>query len=112
TLRVFIEDTRYIPTQKTSKCISVNIFIYGNAAQAGWNVNTRDVLLKIQEGYGKLTGSGIVKIGIPDTVDPTFTEYFVEGPLTELINEPMIPFLPIQDGPNPSLALRVSKQLL
>ncbi|KAJ7119295.1 hypothetical protein C8R46DRAFT_1050884 [Mycena filopes] len=57
-----------------------------------WRANALEVLIALQKSFSKLTGSG--KIGVPDRLHPTYTEYFVE-----LIAEQPIEMLTISNLP-------------
>ncbi|KAJ7168643.1 hypothetical protein C8R46DRAFT_1218038 [Mycena filopes] len=106
-VRLFIDDRRLIHhPAHTSQRVHVNFIDSAGCSDGEWRANASEVLIALQKSFSKLTGSG--KIGVPDRLHPTYTEYFVE-----LIAEQPIEMLTVSPdilviSPDGHLSLRVN----
>ncbi|KAJ7158059.1 hypothetical protein C8R46DRAFT_1291437 [Mycena filopes] len=76
-IRLLIDDRRAIgQPAHTSQRVRVNCVDSAGLSQGEWRADGLEVLIALQTSLSKLTGSG--RIGVPDRLHPSYTEYFVE----------------------------------
>ncbi|KAJ7662756.1 hypothetical protein DFH06DRAFT_357694 [Mycena polygramma] len=82
-VRLLIDDNRSAGSSSTSQRIQVKLIDRDNCPEGEWRANTLDIVEALQTSIGRLAGSA--RIGVPDPLDPAYTEYFVEL----IANEPV-----------------------
>ncbi|KAJ7915895.1 hypothetical protein B0H13DRAFT_1871641 [Mycena leptocephala] len=76
-LRLVIDDRRSIlSTTSTSQRVDVKFIDCDQCMNGEWRANASELLIALQNSIGRLAGSG--RIGVPDRLDSSYTEYFVE----------------------------------
>ncbi|KAJ7663769.1 hypothetical protein DFH06DRAFT_1393430 [Mycena polygramma] len=103
---LLIDDNRSAGSSSTSQRIQVKLIDRDNCPEGEWRANTLDIVEALQTSIGRLAGSA--RIGVPDPLDPAYTEYFVElianEPVRSLAVNPELLIIP-KDG---RLNLRVN----
>ncbi|KAJ7828523.1 hypothetical protein B0H13DRAFT_1917016 [Mycena leptocephala] len=81
-VRIYVEDTSVVPIQKTVSVVSLPVLDRTNSGSV--RVLSKEVISALQKGNGAIeipsTGSGVVRISIPDSEDEEFKIPFVRIP--------------------------------
>ncbi|KAJ6533856.1 hypothetical protein DFH09DRAFT_1092233 [Mycena vulgaris] len=80
-LRIYIEDCRFTPSQKTVAILSVPVLDRMNCSFGGFRVLGREIISRLQNSNSAIeipaTGPGTIRISVPDREEPEWKVPFV-----------------------------------
>ncbi|KAJ7165492.1 hypothetical protein C8R43DRAFT_1164746 [Mycena crocata] len=95
----------------TSRRIKVKIIDTEECQEGEWRANSSEILFALQNSIGKLDVTQSARVGVPDRLEPTYTEYFVHlipnEPTENLTTNPPLLIIP----KNNRLHLRVHRNV-
>ncbi|KAJ8488943.1 hypothetical protein ONZ45_g13776 [Pleurotus djamor] len=81
-LRVYLHDRRFGKIQRNARSIEVAPADFVDCNIGEWRVHVKDVIERLQVPPVAITGTGSVRLGVPDDMDSEFTEWFIEGDIS------------------------------